>query len=119
MNDAKYIGMDVHTATISAAVAPMRSSIFGPDTRTHPSQNATRNCLERGYTSWNGPSGFGLDARFLARLAHLAYSEWCRMQRKSLIYLVDETGVEPATSSLRRMRPASRSSSISCACSSR
>ena len=60
--------------------------------------------LESGNTGWNGQSESGLDSRCRAQLANLAYSEWCRMQRKLLIYLVDETGVEPATSSLRTMR---------------
>jgi len=81
----------------------MSSSIFGPGTHTHTSWNVTRNCLEKGNTGSNGPSELGLDSRFLAQLANPAYSDWCRMQRKSFIYLVDETGIEPATSSLRTM----------------
>ena len=81
----------------------MHSSTFAPATRTHSSQNAVQNYLENGNTGWNGPSGSASDSRFLAQLANLAYSEWWPVRLKSLIYLVDETGVEPATSSLRTM----------------
>ena len=60
-----------------------------------------QNYVEKGNTGWNELKELGLDAKFQAQLD---YSEWTRMQPKSLIYLVDETGVEPVTSSLRTMR---------------
>ena len=63
-----------------------------------------KNYLGSGNTGLNGPNGSASDSRFPAQLANPAYSEWWLVQRKSLIYLVDETGVEPATSSLRTMR---------------
>jgi hypothetical protein len=59
-----------------------------------------QNYVEKGNTGWNELKELGLDSKFQAQLD---YSEWTRMQPKSLIYLVDETGVEPATSSLRTM----------------
>jgi hypothetical protein len=80
---------------------PMCSSISGPGTRPNIFRNGMKNYTTSGNTGLNGPSGSASDSRFAARLANPAYFAWYRMPRKWLIYLVDETGVEPATSSLR------------------
>ena len=74
------------------------------DMRQNTFQSDARYYLEIGNTGWNGQSGSGSDSKFRAQLVNLAYSEWWLVQRNSLTYLVDETGVEPATSSLRTMR---------------
>ena len=85
-------------------ICPDRLKNFWPGhAHTHISERYAKLIGEREYRlEWAERIGLGF--KIPGSLDYLDYFAWCRMPRKSLIYMVDETGVEPATSSLRTMR---------------